>query len=407
MVKYINHHESSVAGSLMENSLSQGLGTRTELMKDPHWGGLPPVGENPIHNKIQFMVELILLMLLEIALWSVYRYLSAPILGDAFSYTFFIFHIIFAPLIHLTPIYLYWRFRLKEYGLPFLITRKNLFTAVLTALVSVILLYVLFQYLLVFFCVLMGIIIDDSFIFAEWLTSEPGWFVLMMFTFFFVVGPVEELQHRGFLQDQINRVNKPFVGIIVSAFFFGLGHLPIYFILYNLSPIVAAITMMYTITFGILMSLFYHWSRNIVGPIILHGFWDWQLSVYTIVFVFANPMPGDSVIMSALMWLSAIISMTVVTFILYLAYRLWWKGDRPDGSLGFRIPGLAAIFRPDGFLARNGRAIKDIRFMKTARHYDTYDSPQNKSIIITGMVILIFCGVIITWPMIKVKWIKI
>jgi len=370
-------------------------GMRSELMKDPSWGGLPPVGENPIPNRFRFMLELLGLMVLEIVLWGIYRHFTAPILGTAFSYTFFYFHIIAAPIIHLTPIFLYWRFRLKERGLPFLFTKKNLFTAVLVALIAVVILYILYQLIRIGLFVIFGIgTYLDMVVFAEWMTSEPAWFALMMFTFLFIVGPVEELQHRGFLQDQLNRVYKPWVGIGISAFFFGAGHLPIYFILYHLAPEIAVITMMYTMIFGLLMSLFYHWSRNIIGPIVLHGFWDWQLSVYYISFIFDYSLPINEVAISLVWWLSAALSMAIVAMFIYFAYLIFWKKERPNGSLGFKIPGIARVFRSESGIARTGWRLKRKYLFRLAKFHGSSDDSGIKTFLYTGFVIIIFCGAV-------------
>jgi membrane protease YdiL (CAAX protease family) len=369
------------------------VGLMKELKKDPRWGGLPPVGENPIPKPSQFVLELILLMILEIGIWGVYRYITAPILGTAFSYRFFFFHIIMAPLIHLTPIFLYWRFRLGERGLPFMFTRKNLFSAVLVALIAVVILYILYQVIQAGLLSAVGIAtIEDTFIYVQWLNAEPAWFILMMFTFFFVVGPVEELQYRSFLQDQINRVYSPWVGIGLSAFFFGAGHLPIYFILYQLAPEIAFITMIYASTFGLLMSLFYHWSRNIIGPIILHGFWDWQLSVYAIFFVFNYPSAPEPLLASFIFWLSAAISMTIIVIFFYFAYHLWWKSERPAGSLGFRVPMISSLFKPDGGIAGIGRKLKKRPIINKTRNIDNRKYSIPFTIFITSMIILFFCG---------------
>ena len=368
-------------------------GERAELMKDPRWGGQPPVGENPIENRYMYLLELLILMGIEIAIWGLYRYLSAPILGDAFSSQFFYFHIVAAPSIHLTPLILYWHFRLRERGLPFMFTRKNLFTAVLMGLIAAVVMYILNQKFDEGLLSNAGFISGEGITLTYWLTAEPGWFILMMFTFFFIVGPVEELQHRGFLQDQINRVYDPWVGILISAFFFGAGHLPIYFILYDMTPDVAVITMMYTFSFGILMSLFYHWSRNIIGPIVLHGFWDWQLFVYGTAYSLENISFESMAFFSFIGWLASALAMAIIAILFYFAYRIWWKGKRPAGSLGFEVPGVSSLFRPEGFIARTGWKIKNFFLFRGARNFDKYNTtiPKVFTIIFMSITILIFC----------------
>ena len=42
-----------------------GLGTQEQMLKDPQWNGIPPVGDKPIFNKRKFLLMILLVKLCE------------------------------------------------------------------------------------------------------------------------------------------------------------------------------------------------------------------------------------------------------------------------------------------------------------------------------------------------------
>jgi hypothetical protein len=232
-----------------------------------------------------------------------------------------------------------------------------------------------------------------------WRTSiadgDIDWFILMTFTFFFVVGPVEELQYRSFLQDQIGRVFKPSTGLLIASTMFALSHLPIYFIVYRLSPIQAMFTLSWTFTMGSVLGIFYFQSRNIWGPIIMHGFWDWVLSVWVLNLQLRESFFSLGILQEVL-WLSALIPMALVTmFLINIGYAAFWKDSRPDRSFG-----LGPIKPLSNLAGKVGHIISQGKLAKTLKSMDSNDlkfgTKVTRSII--SVIVIIIMTMLLTAP---------
>ncbi len=303
------------------------------------WGGIPPVGKGKISNKWSFLFILLAVILFEWALWATYRYLTLPIIESAFTRLGFLFHILAAPIIGLTPILLYWKFVAREEGLPWRFTKKNLFTSITVGALSAALLMLAYQIANWFVLVISGQAEPTSAaLISLWRSSitngDLDWFILMTFTFFFIVGPVEELQYRSFLQDQIGRAFTPAVGLLLASAMFALSHLPIYILIYRLEPIQVMLTLCWTFTMGSVLGLFYFQSRNILGPIIMHGFWDWVLSIW-VLDVKVKDSYFDLGYATDVLWLISLIPVSLlIIFFINIMYSSFWRDNRPDGSFG-------------------------------------------------------------------------
>ena len=188
---------------------------------DEAWGGSPPKGERPPGDRRTFILGLMAVILIEWLLWLLYRYISYPFIKGVSTYEGYFFHLIFAPLLGLSPLIVYWRLIRKERGTPWKFTRKNLFSSVMTGALAAALLMVVYQSLNWLIMVASGYG-DPSrtVLFSDWRASEAGLFILMTITYFFVVGPVEELQYRSFLQDQLSRVVIPWKALVIASIFF-------------------------------------------------------------------------------------------------------------------------------------------------------------------------------------------
>lgn len=341
------------------------------MVKGSRWGGVPPAGNKPIVNRWSFLVGLIGVILVEWILWAVYRYLSLPIIENAFTRLGFLFHILAAPLIGLIPIVVYWKYIMKEKGLPWRFTGKNLFTSVTVGAASAAILMVLYQVAQWAVLVISGQADPSSAEFISlWRSSivngDLDWFILMTFTFFFIVGPVEELQYRSFLQDQIGRAFTPATGLLIASSLFALSHLPIYIIVYGLSPVQVFFTLCWTFTMGSVLGVFYFQSRNILGPIIMHGFWDWVLSVW-VLDVRVKGSYLDLGYVQEILWLAALIPMALITlYLINIMYSAFWKGDRKEKSFGLG---------PIGFLSepadRLGSALSGTSFFRMLKKMDS------------------------------------
>ena len=69
-------------------------------------------------HKRRHIGELLGLWVLMIVCWTVYRQVSLPYIEPYGSMKFYLAQVIFQPLFFLSPIFLYWRFVLKETATP-------------------------------------------------------------------------------------------------------------------------------------------------------------------------------------------------------------------------------------------------------------------------------------------------
>ena len=321
------------------------------------WGGLPPVGERPIKDRWRYTAEVVGIFFLWLAIWAVYRYgrtisgVDDTILGPFLS--------VLAPVIvTLSLPILWWRYRRRELGLPFLLTRRNLFSSILVACIAVVVFFIFYFLSYPILLGLMGADVEGELTFwADWRAFGLSWLVATTLFYMVIVGPVEELFHRGFVQDQINRAFSPWFGILIASVVFVLGHIPIDFMVYKLDLAGWGLRWLSSFPFAIGAGIFYHWSRNIWGVAVYHGLYDLFLSLSRIEYGLAGPeLPYSMWYLIFGVWFLA--ELVILVAFAYAGYRLFWKGDRPAGSLGFRLigvsdasPGKGLIQSIHGFLA--------------------------------------------------------
>ncbi len=317
---------------------------------DDKWYGVPPKGERPLPEKWRFpwgiypppgkwiyLLEILMVIGIEFGLWSIYRWLSAPYISPFGSLKFYIAHIIAAPTIHLVPILLYWKFILKERGHPFTFTRTRIMSGVMIGLLSAILWRVLEM---LTYDTLSGVAGGSEFgtlgFFSVLDTTTVLLFAIMTFTHFCIVGPVEELQFRGFTQDQAARVLPNWQAVVFASILFGLSHVPIAITVYKMpieQLIVAEIGWM---TAGAVFGALYLWSRNIYAVIIMHGMGNWQLSVFF--FQSRATAEGMSTMTDVTVGtLTSLIVNAIMIIVFYLIFKYYWEPQRKQN---------AAITRP-------------------------------------------------------------
>ena len=279
------------------------------------------------------MLELVGVFLVWFAMWFVYRYITAELVrGSAFMFS--LLSIILAPTLTLLPPVLWWRWRRRERGLPYLLTRRNLFSSVALASVAALLFAVANNLLYPVLMLALGLKGDGGVhVFAPWRAQTLDWLLTQTFLYMIIVGPVEELFNRGFLMDQANRAFKPWVGIGLSSVLFVLGHVPIDFLVYRVDLWGWAGRWASSLPFALAMGIYYQWCRNIWGPAVYHGLYDWFLGIFWIGYM-QDPMLTNGQAIFILLVLS-VMEFLIIVGIGYVGYRLWWKGSRPAGSLGF------------------------------------------------------------------------
>jgi hypothetical protein len=133
--------------------------------------------------------------------------------------------------------------------------------------------------------------------------------------------------------DQVNRAFKPWVGIGLSSVLFVLGHVPIDFLVYRVDLWGWAGRWASSLPFALAMGIYYQWCRNIWGPAVYHGLYDWFLGIFWIGYMQDPALTNGQAILILLVL--SVMEFLIIVGIGYVGYRLWWKGSRPAGSLGF------------------------------------------------------------------------
>ena len=295
---------------------------------DDKWYGVPPKGKRPLPGKWRYLVEIIVVIIIGFVLWAIYSVVRAPfisLLGSMWSY---IIDIIAAPTIHLIPIVVYWKVYRKEKGHPFTFTGTRVMSGVMIGLLGAVIWHVLDM---VTYDTLMGFaggselgtlgfysLLDSTTVFL---------FCMMTFNHFFIVGPFEELQFRGFIQDQAARVLPNWQALAFASVLFGLCHIPIAITFYRMTLPQLVVAEIGWMAAGAVIGALYMWSRNIFAAMVMHGMVNWLLSV----FFFSSRMTSSGIstmtfvvvgILSQLLINAALIA------IFYLIFRYYWEPQR-------------------------------------------------------------------------------
>lgn len=353
-----------------------GLGTQEQMMKDPKWNGIPPVGNRPIDNKWKFLRLILLVFIVKIIIWSIYRFTTGnwDVLSDRVNnYTAGIF---MKPLLQLVPVFILWLYVFKEKGLPFRLTRKHLFSSIIFGCILGLIYYFVASGVLIGLMEATGQGTDFHFV-AGW--DDAGWWLIiaMMFSYMIATGPTEELFARGFLQDQTARAFSLKFAIMFSAILFAAGHLPISILVYRLSFMTIVWYMIILVVMGCFFSLLYQWSRNIVFPAIIHGLWDWYLSLYALRGAYSAGFLADYNVNFGIMdFISTIITLGIMLPIFYMVYLVWWRHDKP---------------LEEGPLANIVRTIERFKTTHRIREYDRGWWPRRNPILVTAVIVGIFC----------------
>jgi len=310
---------------------SEAVGTQRQMKDDPKWNGVPPVGNRPIPDKWKFLGLIGLVFLVKIVVWGAYRFTSGnvwpftdPQYGAVIGYWLETF---LKPLLQLGPVFLLWWFVFKERGLPFRFTKKNLASALTWGLLGGTLFFAVSTVSMTVVMNVMGY--GSNFrIVAGW--DDIGWslIIAMLFSFMVGTGPAEELFSRGFLQDQAARAHPLWFAMGFSAVLFAAGHLPISIFMHHMSFEAIMWYMFVLFIMGMFFSLIYQWSRNILLPILIHGLWDWYLSLFALKGDYsASFLANAEVMFLRVDFFNTLITLAIMLPFFYLLYKKFWRRD--------------------------------------------------------------------------------
>ncbi|UCC92582.1 MAG: CPBP family intramembrane metalloprotease [Thermoplasmata archaeon] len=367
----------------------------TEPPAPDHWGGLPPVGKRPIEDRWRYAGEVVGVFFVWLAIWAVYRYwrtvsgVDDTVLGPILSIVAPVFLTLSLPII-------WWRYRRRERGLPFLLTRRNMFSSILVACLAVVAFFIFYFISYPIMIGLMGAEVPGDLTFwADWRAYGLGWLIATTLFYMVIIGPVEELFHRGFVQDQINRAFSAWFGILVASVVFVLGHVPIDFMVYQLDLAGWGLRWLSSFPFAIGAGVFYHWSRNIWGVAVYHGLYDLFLSLSRIEFGATGPeLPYSAWYAIFAVWFIA--ELVILVAFSYAAYRLLWKGDRPGGSLGFYVRGISDAAPGRGLIQSAHRFLASRRIVGLARRVDRSGGHTREVLSLALIGIVIFGNLFIS-----------
>lgn len=299
-----------------------------EPVEDNKWYGVPPVGERPLPPKWTYVLMVLGVIALEIGIWAVYRYFSAPLFAGFGSELFYLVHIIAAPTIHIVPIILFWKFYRRESGFPFTFTKKLIMSGVIVGFVLAIIWRFMEEVTYDVFAGAAGGTVPGTFTFFNLMDSSTiPLLALMTFVHFFIVGPVEELEFRSFAQDQAARVIPNWQALTFSSVLFGCSHIPIALFVYQFPPHIFVVAFLGWISAGFVFGVLYIYSRNILACIIMHGMGNWQLSVF---YFSSTELIGgmDSFTAVAVGTASSILADVIVILLIILIHKYYWQPHR-------------------------------------------------------------------------------
>jgi membrane protease YdiL (CAAX protease family) len=263
----------------------------------------PPVGEKDIGESQKFVIELLGVVLFSTLVWAFFRFITQDIVGDVESISFNIYYMIFAPVIFLGPMMLYWVKHRGEEGLPVRLFAynspqatftKRMVTCVLVIGFSLTIVNFLLELILDYMVLNSGMYgeIEFNFLWMEGVDSIFAYFILIV-THLAVVATVEEFFFRGFVQDQLSRVVKFWQSILISATIFAMTHIPIAIFIYEIEGLWLTTSLINWFGFGLAAGYLYHITRNIWAVVVWHGIWNVTVSTITwSVYVYEIPSPG-------------------------------------------------------------------------------------------------------------------
>jgi len=276
-------------------------------------------------HKRRHIGELLGLWIFLLGCWTVYRLVSLPYVEPIWSMKFLLAQAISMPIILLPPIFLYWKFVRKETATPVRFfsdySSKNSF--VFRALVFGIILIIaelILHFIRSYAIYNSGLFGDTELKFEFGFLNTESWshYLVMALTNLLIVAIVEEFVFRGFLQNQFEKVLPKWQSLALASILFGLMHLPVAIIVYELEWMGLVYSLIEWIGMGMILGYAYQIFRNIWVCIFWHGLHNVVVGTFTWRFVEFEKVPSEMVMFSVAT-LGLIIFFTTTMLLLYIS----------------------------------------------------------------------------------------
>ncbi|MDP6870597.1 MAG: CPBP family intramembrane metalloprotease [Candidatus Poseidoniaceae archaeon] len=149
-------------------------------------------------------------------------------------------------------------------------------------------------------------------------TESWSHYLVMALTNLLIVAIVEEFVFRGFFQNQFEKVLPKWQSLALASILFGLMHLPIAIIVYEMEGLWLVYSLIEWIGAGMIFGYAYQISRNIWVCIFWHGLHNVLVGTFTWRFVEFEKVPSEMVTFSVAT-LGIIVYFTTTMLLLYIS----------------------------------------------------------------------------------------
>ena len=253
-------------------------------------------------HKGRHIVELLGLWVFLLGCWTVYRLVSLPYIEPFGSMKFYLAQVIFMPIIFLPPIFLYWKFVRKETATPvrFFPDYSSKKSVVIKALVFGIILIIVelvLHFIRSYAIFNSGLYGDSKLEFEFGFLDTESWshYLVMALTNLLIIAIVEEFVFRGFFQNQFEKVLPKWQSLAMASILFGLMHLPIAILVYEMEGLLLVYSLIEWIGMGMILGYAYQISRNIWVCIFWHGLHNVLIGTFNWRMVEYEKVPSEMV----------------------------------------------------------------------------------------------------------------
>ena len=129
-------------------------------------------------------------------------------------------------------------------------------------------------------------------------TESWSHYLVMALTNLLIIAIVEEFVFRGFFQNQFEKVLPKWQSLALASLLFGLMHLPIAILVYEMEGLLLVYSLIEWIGMGMILGYAYQISRNIWVCIFWHGLHNVLSGTFNWRFVEFEKVPSEMVLFS-------------------------------------------------------------------------------------------------------------